>query len=98
MSKLREYSDDEEQQRLRNDFRARRMLELFKELPENRKEALMETLQKQVYSPEEVSKILGKSLETVRRWLRDGTLAGTKLGRSWIVSNAEIERILRNKN
>jgi excisionase family DNA binding protein len=94
MSKSRESSEDE-QDRLRKDFRARRLLELFKELPDERKDALMATLQKEAYNPEEVAEILGKSLETVRRWLRSGQINATKLGRSWIVSRAEIERILK---
>jgi excisionase family DNA binding protein len=94
MSKSRESSEDE-QDRLRKDFRARRLLELFRELPDERKDALMATLQKEAYNPEEVAEILGKSLETVRRWLRSGQINATKLGRSWIISRAEIDRILK---
>jgi excisionase family DNA binding protein len=94
MSRLRESSEDE-QDRLRKDLRARRLLELFQGLPDERKEALMATLQKEAYNPEEVAQILGKSIETVRRWLRSGAINATKLGRSWIISKAEIERILK---
>ena len=94
MSRLRESSEDE-QDRLKKDFRARRLLELFQELPYERKEALMATLEKEAYNPEEVAQILGKSIETVRRWLRSGEITATKLGRSWIISRAELERILK---
>jgi excisionase family DNA binding protein len=94
MSKSRESSEDE-QDKLRKDFRARRLLELFKELPDERKDALMAMLQKEAYSPEEVAQILGKSIETIRRWLRSGVINATKLGRSWIVSKTEIQRILK---
>jgi len=93
MSRSRESSEDE-QDKLKKDFRARRLLELFRELPDERKKILMETLQKEAYNPEEVAQILGKSLETIRRWLRSGVLTATKLGRSWIISRKEIERIL----
>jgi excisionase family DNA binding protein len=95
MSKSRGFSDEDEQDRLGRDFRARRLLDLFQELPDERKAALMATLQKEAYNPEEVAQILGKSIETVRRWLRSGTIQATKLGRSWIISRGEIERILK---
>lgn len=87
--------EDNEQKRLSEDFCARRLLELFQELPADRKEALMTRLRKQTYTPAEVAEILGKSIEMIRRYLRNGEIKGTKLGRSWVVSKAEVERFLK---
>jgi excisionase family DNA binding protein len=95
MSKSRASSSEDEQKRLKQDFRARRLLELFQELSEDRKEALMAKLEKEAYSPEEVAGMLDKPVGTVRRWLRSGEIRASKLGRSWIIPKSEIERILK---
>jgi excisionase family DNA binding protein len=86
---------DDEQERLKGDFRARRLLELFQELSEDRKEALMTRLEKEAYSPEEVAVMLSKPVGTIRRWLRAGEIRAEKLGRSWIIPKKEIARILK---
>ncbi len=51
----------------------------------------------QAYSPEEAARILGKPVETIRRWLRTGELKGSKVGRSWFVPRSEIERIIQTQ-
>ena len=50
-------------------------------------------VEKEILSPEETGRILGKPAGTIRRWLRDGTIKGIKLQRSWMVPQVEIERI-----
>jgi excisionase family DNA binding protein len=99
MSRSDEFSDGQhdERERIEGDFRARRLLELFKELPDERKEALMTRLKKEAYNPDEVAEILGKSVEMVRRYLREGHIKGSKLGRTWIIPKAEIDRILKGE-
>ena len=43
-----------------------------------------------LFTVEEAAQILKVSEDTVRRWLRDGTLRGRKLGRVWRISEEEI--------
>ncbi len=44
-------------------------------------------------SVSEAAKVLGKSEETVRRWLRSGKLHGRKIGILHYVSEAEVKRV-----
>jgi excisionase family DNA binding protein len=41
-------------------------------------------------TPEETARRLKVQVSTVRRWLRDGTLHGHKLGRLWRISSGEL--------
>jgi len=46
-------------------------------------------------SPEEVAERLGVTPNTVRTWLRDGSLKGIKLGRKiWRVNETELQKFL----
>ncbi|XMB66706.1 helix-turn-helix domain-containing protein [Mycoplasmatota bacterium zrk1] len=49
---------------------------------------------KELYSPQEVAKILDVHVKTVRRYLRAGTIKGQKIGGSWKVSSDELKRHL----
>jgi len=51
------------------------------------------------YSPKEVSEILGVHIYTVRRWLRDETINGVKIGegKHWRVTQSELNRILQER-
>jgi predicted site-specific integrase-resolvase len=40
--------------------------------------------QRERYTPKEVQLILGASIETIRRMLREGTLKGQRIRRNWI--------------
>lgn len=40
----------------------------------------------ELMSPEDVAAALGISPATIRRWLRDGAIAGVKVGRQWRVN------------
>jgi hypothetical protein len=55
-------------------------------------------LQKEAYNPEDVAKILARSVETIRRWLRAGTIRASKLGQSSIIFRAKLERILSGES
>lgn len=44
-------------------------------------------------TPDEAAQTLKVQVTTVRRWLRDGTLRGSKLGRVWRIPETEIRRI-----
>lgn len=41
-------------------------------------------------TPEETARRLKVQVSTVRRWLRDGTLHGHKLGRLWRIPSGEL--------
>ena len=43
----------------------------------------------------QLSEILEISPQTARRHLRNGLIKGIKIGKHWVVSEAEIERILQ---
>lgn len=42
------------------------------------------------YRPGEVAAILGKSVNTVIRWLNDGKIPGEKVGGLWFVDKAQL--------
>jgi acetyl-CoA synthetase len=44
-------------------------------------------------TPEETAQVLKVQVATVRRWLRDGTLQGRKLGRVWRIPHSELQKI-----
>lgn len=46
---------------------------------------------KEMYSPQEVAEILDIHVKTVRRYLRDGTIMGQKIGGSWKIPLDEIQ-------
>lgn len=52
---------------------------------------------KELYSPHEVAKILDVHVKTVRRYLRDGTIIGQKIGGSWKVSSEELKKQIDKK-
>lgn len=46
---------------------------------------------------EEAAAVLGLTPDTVRHYLHRGTLVGTKRGRDWFISEAEIARYQRDR-
>ena len=44
----------------------------------------------------EAARILGRSTEQVRRYLREGRLNGTRIGGQWFISRAELEGFNRS--
>jgi excisionase family DNA binding protein len=53
------------------------------------------TPKKDRYTPEEVARIIGVPIETIRRKLREGLLLGHKIGRKWLyVYHDDLERLL----
>lgn len=42
---------------------------------------------------EETARTLKVRVETIRRWLRDGTLHGRKLGKVWRIPDSELSRL-----
>lgn len=49
----------------------------------------METL----LTVEEAARALKVRVETVRRWLREGTLRGRKIGRIWRIPESEVNQL-----
>jgi excisionase family DNA binding protein len=50
---------------------------------------------KETYSPNEFAQRTGVTVGTVRRWLRNGELRGTKISRTWLIPHAELDTIRR---
>ena len=48
---------------------------------------------REFYTTEETANALKVRVETVRRWLRDGTITGRKLGKSWRIPESEIAKL-----
>lgn len=49
----------------------------------------------QIYTAEEAATRLKVTLQTVRWWLRDGLLRGSKTGRKWLVTEDAIQEFLK---
>lgn len=56
-----------------------------------------EPVARKSYTPEEVSQMVGITPATIRRWLKTGELAGKKVGRSWFISQEEVNRRFGNE-
>ena len=47
------------------------------------------------YTPKEAQHILGASIETIRRMLREGTLQGQRINRNWLyIYHDDLEKLL----
>lgn len=85
-----------------------RLKQLVEELPEDRQAALLEWLEGKARAEErqaretltvvEFAERLGKHPVTVRDWLRQGVIKGTKLGREWFIPRSELEKIINPKD
>jgi excisionase family DNA binding protein len=49
---------------------------------------------KKIYTVIEFSEELGIPQSSVRRWLKNGELRGTKMGKKWLIPASEIERLI----
>lgn len=49
------------------------------------------------YSTQEIARMLGIKTITVRRWIAEGKLKAYDLGKSYRVSENDIERFMRDK-
>lgn len=52
-------------------------------------------MNEQVYTPQEVAKILKLSHMTILRWCRSGTIEARKIGKKWRIPAAVVDKILR---
>ena len=43
-----------------------------------------------LYTPEEAAAFLGVKITTIRRWLREGEMQGTKYGRLWRIKESDL--------
>lgn len=48
-------------------------------------------------TPQEVSDLLRVSTQTVRRWIKEGSLPAYKVGRGWRVRDDDLDRWLRQQ-
>ena len=48
----------------------------------------------EIYTPEQVAEMLSVGVFTIREWLRNGTLKGSKIGSLWRITRADIEDIM----
>jgi excisionase family DNA binding protein len=60
----------------------------------------VDAMNDQALTPDEAARILKVSPQTVRRWLRDGSIKGTKVGggKLWRISQTTIEGYLKAGN
>jgi acetyl-CoA synthetase len=49
----------------------------------------METL----FTVEEAAELMKVKVDTVRRWLRNGTLRGRKIGRIWRIAESDLSKL-----
>ncbi len=54
-----------------------------------------DSISKQIYSATEAAKILGIHRNTVIRYCNEGEIKGRKLGRKWLISKSEIEKLIK---
>lgn len=45
-------------------------------------------------SPDEVALLMNKTVRTVRKWAREGTIPALKVGNSWVFSKNEIRKLV----
>ena len=48
----------------------------------------------ELLTPEEVAAILRVSPKSIRKWLKEGTLQGIKVGRLWRIKESELKAAL----
>lgn len=51
----------------------------------------------ETYTTTEAAQALNTTLRTLSRWLKEGIIEGTKQGKYWQISAAEIERIKKSR-
>ena len=49
---------------------------------------------KRIYTVHEFAEELGVPQSSVRRWLKNGNLRGTKMGKKWLIPSSEIDRLV----
>lgn len=69
-----------------------RLADKIRALPNERRDLLMETLNKQVFSLAEAAALLSCHRETLRRAIRRGDLKASKIGRDYRISRLDLER------
>ncbi len=50
--------------------------------------------EKRIYTVSEFAGELGIPQSSVRRWLKNGNLRGTKMGKKWLIPASEIDRLV----
>ncbi|MGE0342530.1 MAG: helix-turn-helix domain-containing protein [Porticoccaceae bacterium] len=50
-----------------------------------------------IYTPEEIAIIMGVKIETVRDYLKRGSLIGFKFGKQWRVTHTELQAFAKTK-
>jgi excisionase family DNA binding protein len=45
-------------------------------------------------TPQEVAQRLRRNEQTIRRYLREGRLHGIRMGRRWLITDADLQRFL----
>jgi excisionase family DNA binding protein len=46
------------------------------------------------YTVEETAELLGVTVYTIRRWLKDGKLSGKRVGKFWRISKESVKSVL----
>ena len=48
------------------------------------------------YTVDEAANLLGVTIYTIRRWLKDGKLSGKRVGKFWRINKESVESVLPN--
>ncbi len=56
------------------------------------------SIEKKVLNPKEAAEILGVSSSTIRRWMREKTIVGSKIGGRWMITIDQVEKIIQKIN
>ena len=54
-------------------------------------------MSKTFYTPQEVAEELRVTPQTIRNWIKDGTLEARKIGRKWLIPAAVFKRLLEEE-
>jgi len=55
-------------------------------------------MKEKLYSTDEVAAITGRTIETVREWIKEGKLPATKRGRSYNINESDLKKFLEARH
>jgi len=90
---------------LKDEFEYRRLVELLREIDQDRLDALAVHLdgnnmdETKLYSVTQLAELSGIPASTIRRWCAKGTIKAKRIGeRKWYIGGKEVARIMEQPN
>lgn len=50
-----------------------------------------------LYTADEAAAYLKVTLRTIRQWLKDGSLKGSKVGKAWLIRESDIQAFIESR-